>query len=291
MIRRRVAPLALLLSLPLASCNDSPTVVSGAEVSAYIAAVLIEDVDTRGILHAGSPPAAGAGPSLTAPASVDGITGGSASLQLTSGGQFQRVLVYVEGVDGYYLAQLPYDLTAVNAVITVGGRAPQLDFNVVFAVAGANGIWGTGDATSVSVIEVAGGDVQVSVTWNTDADVDLHVVEPNGEELYYGNRSSSSGGELDIDANAACGTTPLWQENVGWAPQTAPSGQYTVRVDYWSACGNLQTDYIVTVYLKSDTPAVPGSPGTGVLLFTGSFTGDGTGGGLGDGVHITNFVF
>ena len=291
MLRRRVAPLALLLSLSLASCNDSPTVITGAELSAYIAAVLITDVNVRGVLRQGSPPAAGAGPSITAPVAGDGITGGSALLPLASGALFREVAVYVQGIDGYYVARLPYDLTSVKAVITVGGRAPELDFNVVFAVANANGAWGPPDATSVSGVEVAGGDVQVSVTWNNDADVDLHVVDPSGEELYYGHRSSASGGELDIDANAACSTTPLWQENVGWASQTAPSGLYTVRVDYWSSCGNAQTDYIVTVYLKSDTPAVPGSPGTGVLLFTGSFTGDGTGGGLGDGVHITDFVF
>ena len=291
MTRSRVTPLALLLCLPLASCNESPTVVSGAEVSAYVAAVLIEDADVRGVLRPGPPPTAAAGPSLTAPGSVNGITGGSAQLGLTGGGQFRRVAVYVDGVDGYYLAELPFDLTAVNAIITVGGRVPVHDFDVVFAVADANGTWGAGDATAVSVIDVAGGDIQVSVTWNTIADVDLHVIEPNGAELYYGNRSSGSGGQLDVDANAACGTTSPWQENVGWAPQTAPSGEYTVRVDYWSACGVAQTDYVVTVYLKSDTPAVPGSPGSGVLLFTGSFTGGGTGGGAGDGVHITSFTF
>jgi hypothetical protein len=291
MTRSRVAPLALLLCLSLTGCGDSPTIVTGAEVSAYVAAVLIEDVDVRGILQPGAPPAGAAGPSVSAPASVNGITGGSARLQLAGGGQFRQVAVYVDGVDGYYLAQLPYELTAVNAIITVGGRVPVQDFDVVFAVADANGAWGTADGTGVSVIEVAGGDIQVSVTWNTIADVDLHVVEPNGTEIYYGTRSSSSGGLLDIDANAACSTSSLFQENVGWAPQTAPSGVYTVRVDYWSSCGVLQTDYIVTVYLKSDTPAVPGSPGSGVLLFTGSFTGAGTGGGAGDGVHITNFTF
>ena len=289
--RPPLAPLTVLVSLTLASCNDSPTVISGAEVSAYVAALLIEDVDVRGVLRSGAPPAAAGGPSVSAPVSLNGITGGSAQLGLAGGGQFREVVVFVPGVDGYLHAQLPYDLTAVNAIITVGGRVPLSNFDIAFAVADANGVWGTADGTSVSVISAAGGDIQVSLTWNTVADVDLHVVEPNGTELYYGRRNSSSGGTLDIDANAACSTDALWQENVGWAPQTAPSGQYTVRVDYWSSCGVPQTDYIVTVYLKSDTPAVPGSPGTGVKIFTGSFTGEGTNGGLGDGVYITDFVF
>ncbi|HUF76309.1 MAG TPA: hypothetical protein VMM35_08525 [Longimicrobiales bacterium] len=289
--RRRLAPLALLMSLALVSCNDSPTVISGAEVSAYVAAVLIEDVDVRAILHSGAPPVAAGGPSVSAPASLNGITGGSALLQLAGGGQFRQVVVFVPGIDGYYLAELPFDLTAVNAIITVGGRVPVSSFEVAFAVADANGVWGAPDGTSVSVIAAAGGDIQVSVTWNTVADVDLHVVEPSGREIYYGSRNSPSGGTLDIDANAACSTDALWQENVGWASQTAPSGQYTVRVDYWSSCDVAQTDYVVTVYLKSDTPAVPGSPGSGVSIFTGSFTGEGTRGGAGAGVFITNFVF
>jgi len=292
MIRgRRLAPLVVLLCFSLLSCESSPTVIEGAEVSSYVAAVLIRDVDVRGILYSGPPPASAGGPSVSAPASMNGITGGSAQLALAGGGQFRQVAVYVEGIDGYYLAELPYELTSVSAVVTVAGRAPVRNFEVVFALADGNGAFGVGDATAVSVIDVAGGDIQVSVAWETVADVDLHVVDPNGEEIYYGNRSSSSGGQLDIDANAACGTSSLFQENVGWDAQSAPTGQYTVRVDYWSGCGVVQTDYIVTVYLRSDTPAVPGSPGSGVLLFTGSFTGEGTFGGHGSGVPITTFTF
>lgn len=289
--RRRLAPLVVLPWLSMAACDPSPTFVRGAEISAYIAAVLVTDVDVRGVLYAGSPPSGAGGPSVSAPATVDGITGGSTLLSLAGGSQFRRVAVSVSGVDGHYLVDLPYDLTSASIIITVGGRSPANTFDVVFAVADANGVWGTGDVSSVSVIEVAGGDIQVSVTWNTVADVDLHVVEPSGSEIYYGAPTSSSGGQLDLDANAACNTSSLFQENVGWAPQTALTGQYIVRVDYWSSCGVAQTDYIVTVYLRSDTPAVPGSPGSGVLLFTGSFTGEGTGGGAGDGVPITTFTF
>jgi hypothetical protein len=287
--RSRLAAIAVLSLLGLTSCDSSPTVVQGSEVSSYIAAVLVQD--TRGLLQTGTAPAAASGPSVTTPATVSGITGGSARLSITGSSQFRWVAVSVPGVNGYYLVELPFDVTSTNAIITVAGNVPRRDFDVVFAVADGNGAWGGGDATAVSVISVAGGDIQVSVTWNTEADVDLHVLEPGGEEIYYGNRSSNTGGELDIDANAACGTSNLRQENVGWSTGEAPPGQYIVRVEYWSSCGAVQTDYIVTVYLRSDTPTVPGSPGSGVLIFEGSFTGDGTAGGAGDGVPITTFTF
>merc|ERR1712157_69993 len=36
--------------------------------------------------------------------------------------------------------------------------------------------------------------------WDTDkTDIDLHVVEPSGTEVYYGNRTSSIGGQISRD--------------------------------------------------------------------------------------------
>jgi hypothetical protein len=43
---------------------------------------------------------------------------------------------------------------------------------------------------------VGTGAVQVNVTWDLDVDVDLHVLDPRGEEIYYDHRRSASGGVL-----------------------------------------------------------------------------------------------
>jgi hypothetical protein len=37
------------------------------------------------------------------------------------------------------------------------------------------------------------GDVSFRLTWNTPEDLDLHVKEPNGTEIYYGHTTSSTG--------------------------------------------------------------------------------------------------
>lgn len=293
--RRRGSPApalaiaAALATLVLASCDPGPTVVRGAAVSTYLAAVFVEDVE--GQLLPTEPPAPGAGPAVTVPTNADGITGGSTALDLAGTAPFRTVAVFVPGADGHYLVTLPGDLTTAISVITISGLVPTADFQVQYAVAGVDGEWGPRQAMDVHAITAAGGDIQVSVTWNTEADVDLHVVDPGGSEIYYGSRTSASGGELDIDANAACSTSNLRQENVGWKSGTAPSGTYHVRVDYWSSCGATQTDYIVTVNLRPGTPTIPGLPGKGVQIFTGSFTGEGTGGGAGDGRPITSFFF
>ena len=105
---------------------------------------------------------------------------------------------------------------------------------------------GTGGTTVVDGVEVGTGDVRVTLTWNTSADIDLHVTDPMGEEVYFGNRQATSGGELDVDANGGCSNDPT-VENIFWPTGQAPYGFYQVRVDYFGACGAGATNYEVTV--------------------------------------------
>lgn len=48
-----------------------------------------------------------------------------------------------------------------------------------------------------------GGEVRISLSWFNHDDLDLHLVEPNGNEIYYWNRRYKSllGGILDVDMN------------------------------------------------------------------------------------------
>lgn len=86
-------------------------------------------------------------------------------------------------------------------------------------------------------VPVGTGEVQVTLQWFSEAsiDLDLWVYEPSGERCYFGNASTATGGTLDRDN--LCGNyqngTP---ENIFW--QTAPDGEYSIWVDWWSDCGN-----------------------------------------------------
>jgi len=106
--------------------------------------------------------------------------------------------------------------------------------------------------------QAASGDVQVSVSWDTESDVDLHVIEPKAdgspgganEEIYYSDKQGPQGGALDLDSNAGCGIDGVNNENVTWNTGDPPAGTYRVYVDYWSSCdvwGPDSTHWIVTV--------------------------------------------
>ena len=79
------------------------------------------------------------------------------------------------------------------------------------------------------------GTFHVTLTWDQEADLDIHVIDPNNEEIYFFARSSSSQeGFLDLDSNTGCKIDRIKTENVFY--NMAISGQYIIRVDLWSAC-------------------------------------------------------
>jgi hypothetical protein len=91
------------------------------------------------------------------------------------------------------------------------------------------------------------GALVFTLTWDTESDMDLHVVDPAGVELYWGAMSDvpppfapqpegGSYGYLDWDSNANCVIDGKREEDVIW-PNTPPPGHYVVRVDAASLCG------------------------------------------------------
>ncbi|MEB3210352.1 MAG: hypothetical protein VKL39_03330 [Leptolyngbyaceae bacterium] len=92
-------------------------------------------------------------------------------------------------------------------------------------------------ATTSQGPELGTGDIQVTLRWTTTDDLDLAVTDPFGQTVFYGNSLVSSGGQLDVDANAACGgTTNSPIENIFWPPSEAPEGDYQIEVNLFSRC-------------------------------------------------------
>lgn len=133
--------------------------------------------------------------------------------------------------------------------------------------------------------QVGAGSIQVSLSWGQPLDLDLHVVTPAGEEIYYGNRSDSTGGSLDLDSNAGCSIDNVDNENVVWGPSTTPAaGQYIVRVDDYAGCGiDGAVPYTIQVNNCGTTTTYSGTFSSG--------TGSADGGSVGAGVTVTTFAY
>ncbi len=91
------------------------------------------------------------------------------------------------------------------------------------------------------------GAVQATLRWTGTADMDLHVIDPSGEEIYFGAHPSASGGDLDLDTVPGCDTanTGPHTENIFWEDD-APPGEYTVFVNDFGSCDEV-TDYSLQV--------------------------------------------
>jgi hypothetical protein len=80
------------------------------------------------------------------------------------------------------------------------------------------------------------GDIQITLLWIGDADIDLHVTDPFGEEIYFMHDVSASGGVLDHDMIPCGGNAGQPVENVFWPSGGAPRGRYQIAVVYYSRC-------------------------------------------------------
>lgn len=97
---------------------------------------------------------------------------------------------------------------------------------------------------------LATGDVQVTLIWDNDADMDVSVSEPNGSRIWYGNRSSSTGGQLDIDSNFPCGSNLGSVENIYWPVNQSPRGNFQVTVNEFSECGDGDANWQLIVRVE-----------------------------------------
>jgi hypothetical protein len=98
------------------------------------------------------------------------------------------------------------------------------------------------------------GDVQVTLQWSGDADLDLHVTDPTGFEIYFGAKNSPSGGSLDADDIPDCGDNGPHVENVFWPVGGAPTGQYVAYTSNLGACESGPVAFDMTV-LVNGAPA------------------------------------
>ena len=263
--------------------SGKPQPSTGRGVDTVVESVGVGDVVA--VLRHESWPAASGGPGIQVSGNSTVISGGTFFLDVEPdpGAALDKLLLTFAGDSfGYYEIELP---EVASSYRVVGQIAHDIDaaampsFGLSIVAVGADQAVGQSVDHGFDVIEVGVGDVQVSLSWDVDSDVDLHVVDPNGDEIFYNRKSVASGGKLDLDSNPGCNIDGIRNENITWPQGSAPEGLYTVRVNYYRSCGVAATNYVVSV-----------NNGGQISRFSGVLIGGGQGGGLGSGEVVTTFV-
>jgi hypothetical protein len=174
----------------------------------------------------------------------------------------------VAGDTGYWVvpAGLPSVATpddpSFSASATFASGLVAGQYALVVEAVDAQGRFGA-PATQTLTAQAAPGEPQgalvVTLTWDTEADLDLHVVDPSGQEIFHGAMSDQpppfaapldggSYGFLDWDSNANCVIDGKRQESVVW-PDAPPPGSYVIRVDAASMCGQAVARWTVEATL------------------------------------------
>ncbi len=168
----------------------------------------------------------------------------------------------------------PADPSFAATATFAAGIVPGSYTLVVQAVDGQGhfGAPRTQDLTAQVAPSAPTGDLVITLSWDTESDVDLHVVDASGVEIFHGAMSDQpppfapqpdggSYGQLDWDSNANCVIDGRRQESVVW-PNAPPSGTYVVRVDAASLCGQPIAHWTVEAALDGQSLGV--AQGVGV---------------------------
>jgi hypothetical protein len=95
-------------------------------------------------------------------------------------------------------------------------------------------------------VEVKVGDPQFTLIWDNDVDLDLHVIEPGGKEIYWEDPKGAKGlgGELDVDNTKGFGPENIYwlkddETGSGKVKGPGPPGEYKWFVVYWGGFGGI----------------------------------------------------
>jgi len=218
------------------------------------------------------------------------IPGGSNPIRVISSADISKILIGVKDINGYY-SFTPTTKNTQEAVlfyISMNQNLEDEEFEIMIALEGTNGAVSEVSTIAVSLVQAGTGRLQINCSWDQINDVDLHLQEPNGEDIYYANRTSDNAGELDLDSNAGCSLDYVNNENITYSDTAIiEDGEYIVRIDFWSNCNATEnTNYNVKAYFEGELI----TPTFGTNPFSGAFeTEDADMGGSGSGVTVMKF--
>ncbi|MDD4847727.1 MAG: hypothetical protein PHR53_03055 [Bacteroidales bacterium] len=179
------------------------------------------------------------------------ISGGTSYVSFETPIAIDKILVGVKDIDGYFEIA-PSDSREIiyNFILIMAQAMNEQFFVVQIAVLDENGQVSQSYFVSVELITAGTGQLQISLSFDNEKDVDLHLIEPNGSHIYYGDKRSANGGELDVDSNPSCNIDSINNENIFYSDSAfVEPGIYSVYVDMYENCDpSIPTNFVLSVF-------------------------------------------
>ncbi|MFH0865343.1 MAG: hypothetical protein V1904_04065 [Bacteroidota bacterium] len=169
---------------------------------------------------------------------------------------------------GYYRLEVPPEENDMySLVIILSQMVKKNNFIIKICLEDSKGNISLPYYLPVVLKSAQSGDLQISLSFDQHNDLDLHVIEPDGFVIYWGNTLSPNGGILDLDANANCVYDSVNNENVFYT-DSVPLGTFKVQVWYYKQCiPGANTNFTVTALYNGQ----PVSLVNGSNPFNGTF--------------------
>jgi hypothetical protein len=142
----------------------------------------------------------------------------------------------------------------------------------------------------------------ISLTWDTNVDLDLQVLSTDGRLIDSKHPTSASAdeaialedqGRIDRDSNANCAIDGLRSEDLVWR-NTMPEGRYGIYVNMFDACKQPSTRFRIEVYTAEPTDKNHPDAGEKLKLWYargGELLDISANGGAARGLFVSEFVF
>ncbi len=136
-----------------------------------------------------------------------------------------------------------YTVLATRYGQVIGGTEGNYTLTIVSASATVidSDVDTTTQPSTTTITGTPQGSVEITLTWQTNADMQLLVRDPTGEAIFDDNPIGTSGGILDADrvGNQNCNSTTTPVSYIYWpANRVPPSGTYEIEVWYQANCND-----------------------------------------------------
>lgn len=215
------------------------------------------------------------------------LPGGASIVTIDSNVELKEIYAGVKSIPGYYkLDALKYLVTEEASTgyryvfILLVSQNLLHDFSLNVVVLTDTNTY-KGCDSSLKYVEAGTGSLQIGLTFNNAKDIDLYVVEPNKNIIYYGSRRpflfdandySDSDYDrkmgLDHDSNAGCNIDNLNNENVYFQGNCIQKGTYEVWVNMYSNCTpSISTEWAIVATYNGGllTPVYGANPSQGTF--------------------------